>query len=65
MKLYELIIMKPERVVVKTDSSDIGRMAHLLVHGMDPEHGVMPYLHSTRPLKDGEEEEWDEPKPAA
>lgn len=57
MKLYEVIVMKPERIIVKSDAGSgvkLGRMAHLLVDGMDIEHGVKPYLHSTRALKDDE-----------
>lgn len=67
MKLYEIVVMKPERIVVKTDASSslqLGKMAHLLVDGMDIEHGIKPYLHSTRPLEDEEYEPEDAPTAA-
>ena len=68
MKLYEVIVLKPERVVIKTNATGVdglGRMLQTFVNQMDREHGIQPVLHSSRRIEKDEEDVSEVPSPAA
>lgn len=58
MKLYEVIVLKPERIVVKTVAKSSKGIDHVMsnfVADMEPCHGIAPVLHSVRRIKDVKE----------
>lgn len=60
MKLYEVIVLRPERIVVKTVAKSTKGLDHVMssfVADMDPIHGIAPVLHSVRRIKDAEKKE--------
>lgn len=67
MKMFEVVLLKPEKVVVKTDAQcnlELNAVVAKFVDQMEPVYGIAPILHSVKRIYDEPEKEPNEPEVA-